>query len=310
MASPRTPAPHSGDRDRGATTRQHEPDLGSDLAALLEHRGHRVTRADVLSYRRCGNRVSAAFRLECAAGEVVKGRRTWTRGDARRIRSIVAHLDPRRFQPVLEHRGSALLEQWVDGPCARDLSVGEDLLVDGGSLLGALHAVPAAPSLAAGAATLHGLTGRLAQRLTHLGGAFLRPRDAAALLALARRTAPAAASAGFIHRDLCPENLVLRDGALCSVDNGLLTFGFHDLDLARTAYRWPLERRAFDVFLDGYRPFRDPSAFLRHRAFWTIYALAGAAIRLVDRRDTTSAPPLAVLHDRLHEELGRPEEPE
>jgi Ser/Thr protein kinase RdoA (MazF antagonist) len=262
-----------------------------------------VSRADVLSYRRCGNRVSAAFRLECAAGEVVKGRRTWTRGDARRITNIVAHLDSRRFQPVLAHRGSALLEQWVHGPCVRDLFVGEDLLVDGGRLLGSLHAVPAAPAAGDGAATLHGLTRRLAQRLTHLGEAFLRPHDAAALLALARRTAPAAASAGFIHRDLCPENLVLRDAALCSVDNGLLTFGFHDLDLARTAYRWPLERRAFDVLLYGYRPFRDPSAFLRHRAFWTIYALAGAAIRLIDRRDARGAPPLEVLRERLHEEL-------
>ncbi|MCK6461226.1 MAG: aminoglycoside phosphotransferase family protein [Planctomycetes bacterium] len=251
--------------------------LGKELDALVQGLRAPLVRAEAVSRHGAIRETRETFRLDLADGTVLKGRRLRTAALAARVEAFAERLDPSRFTRILARRGAALLEEWVPGE-ALDREPEDPRHVRwAGDTLGRLHRLPTPRGR--GAWWLRARRALLSRHLLRLadGGALGR-KDAASLRDLALSDAPATTDLGVVHRDICPENIVLApDGRLRCVDNVTARAGAPDEDLARTCYRWPLEGRVLDVFLEAYRPHRDPGAFLRHRRFWMIAALSHAS---------------------------------
>ncbi|MBI3758858.1 MAG: phosphotransferase [Deltaproteobacteria bacterium] len=107
-----------------------------------------------------------------------------------------------------------------------------------------------------------------------------------------RHAPPSRGRVGFVHRDFCAENLVLRPSwEVCIVDNETMGIDACDFDLGRTWYRWPMTRELREAFLAGYNRHRSSEEFVSHGAYWAIVALADAAVfRLRKHTGATEAP--------------------
>jgi aminoglycoside phosphotransferase (APT) family kinase protein len=118
-----------------------------------------------------------------------------------------------------------------------------------------------------------------------LAARLLDPELARSARAAAAAERPAEATSGVIHKDFCAENLVLSHaGRIVCVDDATLSFGPHDLDLARSWWRWPMTKTERTHFEAGYREQRSLEAFARHFRFWaTCVLVAAAATRLRSR---------------------------
>ena len=87
-------------------------------------------------------------------------------------------------------------------------------------------------------------------------------------------------------------NVVIRsDGVPVCVDNANLTVGPHELDLARTWYRWPMTSGDRRHFAAGYEEHASLAPSLRHFPFWAINVLVrGALFRLGAARNGVEEP--------------------
>jgi aminoglycoside phosphotransferase (APT) family kinase protein len=250
--------------------------LGKDLEALVRGLSAPLVRCEPVSRHGATRESRETFRLDLADGSTLKGRRLRAAAVAESVQAFAALLDPARFTRILARHGAALLEEWIAGE-ALDRLPGEPAhLAWAGETLGLLHLVRAPRRRAT--TWLRARRELLSRHLARLadGGALPR-KDALRLRDLALAHAPGEIELGLVHRDICPENIVVdREGRLRCVDNVTARVGAPDEDLARTCYRWPLDGRALGEFLAAYRPHRDPGPFLLHRRFWMIAALSHA----------------------------------
>jgi Ser/Thr protein kinase RdoA (MazF antagonist) len=254
------------------------PPLGPDLGALVRARAAPLLAARRISTHGAARPARDTFRLDFADGVTVKGRQLASASDARRVEAVVARLDPERFPRVLARRGKALLEAWIPGESLDRLPPEDRHILWAAETLAAVHRV-APGRRPTGAGWVRARRAALSRELRRLAAAGALPEEAARdLRELALAHAPRTTELTIVHRDLCPENIVLdRDGRLFSIDNAMARAGAPDEDLARTCYRWPLGPRERGAFLDAYRAFRDPRGFLDHLPFWMVAALAHAA---------------------------------
>lgn len=254
--------------------------LGPDLAALVRAHATPLRGCERISRQRAVRPGRETFRLSFGDGTTLKGRRLASAAAARRIEAIVDALDPDRFPRVLARRGAALLEEWVEGVTLDTRAVTVRHLRWAGATLAAVHRTPPprgerAPGDGALRVRRQRVRADLA-RLVRMGA--LAPDVAGRLQDIAGARAPVASEEAVTHRDLCPENIVIRpDGRPFVVDNAAARLGPADEDLARTFYRWPMRREEEAAFLGAYRALRDPAGFLAHRAFWMVAAVAHAA---------------------------------
>lgn len=255
--------------------------LGPDLAAVRAFLGAPIARAVPLSASRPWNADRAAFRVETSDGRRTKLRRMPSEARARGVeRSLEALADP-RFARVLLRCGRLLVDEWIDGRGLDECGATRERVAEAGALLGRVHTTPPPPDAAVaepGAAPdAHG--DALRADLDFLASAgLLDPAARARLENAAAAARPEQAEVGLVHGDFCAENLLVdARGQLRVVDNEALGVGPLDLDLARTAYRWPLDGREGRAFLDGYAAYRDPDAGAAHAPFWRIRVLAKSA---------------------------------
>lgn len=83
---------------------------------------------------------------------------------------------------------------------------------------------------------------------------------------------------GVVHRDLCPENLVVEAGGrLLSADNGSLTIGAIEEGPSRVGCRRPMDAAERQAFAEGYGAHADPAPFLHPRRFRIIAVLSNSA---------------------------------
>lgn len=217
------------------------------------------------------------FRLDFADGVTLKGRVLGSPAAATRVESVVRRLDPQRFPRVVARRGAAVVEEWIPGETLDVQPAREDHLRWAAETLGGIHRLP--PPVRRPPFWMRARQALLAYHLLRLADAGALPRrDALRLRDLAWAAAPKETEYGLIHRDVCPENIVIDPkGRLYCVDNAAARGGAPDEDLARTCYRWPLDARSSEIFLTAYSAFRDPTGFVRHRRFWMVAALSHAS---------------------------------
>ena len=268
--------------------------LGDDLLVLLRTFNAPLTEVAPLSGVGYPGYQPSAFRLRFADGRILKARRFGNTKRAATVEHVSQHLDHQGFPKVLARSGSALLMEWIEGQPLNLAEYGPGLLRACGALQGFMHSVPVPPdSPYRPHDTIQDWHSRLQHGLGELAEAqVLEKHEARRAFDAAMRYAPSSYAVGFVHRDFCAENLVLRrSGQVCAIDNEALAVDPYDYDLGRTWYRWPmnpLEREAYLKGYDGYRSSRD---FLVHFPYWGIAALAGAAaFRLHKHVDAASVP--------------------
>lgn len=274
--------PAASAADRGARR-----EVGEALAAL----GLPVRRIVSLSPVEPAKRGRSTHRVELEDGRTLKARRLESADEARRLCGLQIRACEAFVRPV-GHAGRVLLEPWIEGDrlTARD---GEARAREAGALLGRLHA-----SLPRGAAVTVATRPWREQAEAELrrlaAGGDLTGAQIARLAERLARSDPGLDRAALVHRDFCPENLLIdRRGCLRVVDNEWLRVDAAGWDLARSFAEWPMTRVAREEFLGGYRS--SGPAPVSAEPFWEIVvALWTARVRRaasLRRR----APPLARL---------------
>jgi hypothetical protein len=272
--------------------------MGPDLGALLAATGCAPVRVTPVTGLPSRVLKRGSFRIDLADGRVLKGRRFDQPSHAEGFERLAGLSRLEGLPRVLARQGSATLEEWVPGTPLSEAPLSPALLRACGAVLGRLHALPAPPSEAAAAPDVHVRRAALESQLGELERLSLVPsRLARRVRRLVGAEAPASATVGFIHRDFCPENLVLGPGGRpVAVDNTTLAIDCHDFDLGRTWYRWPMTEAQWAPFTEGYRDHRDPGPFVAHRRFWATAALVEAALF----RHRAGTPRAGVPIERLH----------
>jgi tRNA A-37 threonylcarbamoyl transferase component Bud32 len=257
--------------------------LGADLAALVRARGAPLAAATEITGLPSPVRTRAAFRLEFADGTRLKGRRLKSAERAEvvhRLQDVVGDGLPR----ILDRRGEALLLEWVAGrPLASFEVVPADILQRCGRMLGELHRAFAGYADGGVVPGPDHFCDRLERDVALLLGAgWIDASFARRAVDVAVAHRPREARTGIIHKDFCAANVVIRsDGVPVCVDNANLAVGPHDLDLARTWYRWSMTSAERRHFAAGYEEHARLASCLRHFPFWATCVLVGSAsIRL------------------------------
>jgi Ser/Thr protein kinase RdoA (MazF antagonist) len=195
---------------------------------------------------------------------------------------------------VLARSGSALLTEWIEGQPLNVAGYDLALLRQCGALQGFMHTVPVPPnSPYRPAQRLRDWHGWLQHGLDRLvEGAAIEKQEAQRAWSAAMQYAPSTYAVGFVHRDFCAENLVLRSsGSVCAVDNEALGIDACDYDLGRTWYRWLMSPAEREAYLTGYNGYRSSTDFITHFPYWGIAALTAAAVfRLQKQTDSECIP--------------------
>jgi hypothetical protein len=188
---------------------------------------------------------------------------------------------------------AAVLEPWVNAPVLSDVPLTRSICRRAGRLLGVVGARADKKGRAAirsGSQRIPALESDICYLVDKNA---IRLEDGKRLLAQAVKQAPNQIEYGFVHGDICPENLVLVEGRPYSIDNGLVKFDALDLDLARTPMSSP-ERTAF---VSGYQAHRSAASYHDHKAYWKIEVLCRAAAFQHQWNSSDAAPTLKRLSD-------------
>jgi hypothetical protein len=262
-------------------------DLGPATGTLLAKLGTAVRAAVALPGSWPAGPPHGSFRLDLIDGRTVKLRQSISPARARDYALLVRDVADPRLVRVLARRLDLTLEEWVPGASLDSAVIGDGHVRAGASLLGSLHAIERVGSrpVRQNASTRPVREALEADLRTLCAVEAIDENRARQLRATAARHDPRLAVTGVIHKDLCPENLVVDShGMLRAVDNEWMTIGPTGFDLARTWYRWPMSGPMWRTFLSVYARFIDPEPALKHFTFWRIAVVAKSARVRVTRR--------------------------
>lgn len=253
--------------------------LGPELWSLIETLGSPPRTVQPIGRLASVVSARAAFRVVLADGRVLKARRLESAARAETLVEIWPLIIDLPFSRGLARNGAAVLETWIEGDPLTPEHATSERLEEAGDLLGQLHRRVLPTSLAGRSPLPARLLSKLERRLGVLASrGLLSGPQTAILLDEARRHLPRRLESGLIHHDFCAENLILTgQGRLYAIDNEDMRVGALDADLARCFLRWSMSTRARDAFLRGYGRHRRAERYQAHAAFWSIWALVGAA---------------------------------
>lgn len=256
--------------------------LGEDLWRLASEHPAPLTQVEALSPLMARDGRRASFRLHFADGTVLKGRRTATPEQAARIVRLGREIGVPEIVPPARHAGCAILYGWSEGEVVDPTAARPRLLRDCGALHGRIHAIPVPPQTIADYGPAAGeLEARTNRAAADLGNRGIIPASWVGRVAEVMASSPPAPApaVGYCHGDLCPENVVRdRRGGLVLIDDETFSVNPLDYDLARTRYRWPMTRGAWDCYLAGYSRYRPAASFRADFLFWMVVVLVEAML--------------------------------
>lgn len=266
----------------------------ADVDAALACHGLRRRTIAALSPPSFGKkRERRAFRIELTDGSAITARRFESAAEATRLAELRGRL-PAPFTPIIACHGPVLLEHWIEGQ-ALSTEEADTRAAEVGALLGRLHAT-ALPDGNAEIATAGWRERGIAKLAVLVEARVISDELTQVLQAELVRCDPGTAPRAVVHRDYCPENIIVDPaGRLHLIDHEWLGIDAAGADLGRTYCRWLMPQDAWRRFMCGYLTTApaDPGPL----RFWMIaIAAAGAVVRL-----RKSAAELAVPLRRLHE---------
>ena len=278
--------------------------LGDDLFVLVSSVNASLVEVTPLSGVGYPGYQPSAFRFQFTDGRILKGRQFGSTARAATVEYVLQCLDHHGFPKLLARSGRALLTEWVEGQPLDPAGCNPELLRQCGALQGFMHHVsvphdsPYQPR-----DTIQDWHARLEHNLDELAEArVLEKHEARRAFELAARYAPSSYAVGFVHRDFCAENLVLRPSRdICVIDDETLAIDAYDYDLGRTWYRWPMSPLQREAYFDGYHCYRSSKDFLVHFPYWGIAAVVGAAVFRLQKQTGAASVPVKRLRALLHD---------
>ncbi|MCA9115902.1 MAG: phosphotransferase [Planctomycetaceae bacterium] len=217
----------------------------------------------------------STWRLTFAAGHHLKARVLPASTQLGFLKRSLSALPRDRFPKIIRSGAGAIIEQWFSGEPLTEHTGNAAILKECGEVLGLIHRTPCSSKsgLQNTVCYQHWFESGLYQLLSH--GIIELPL-ARSIHAFATPHRPELTEYGITHRDFCPENLLIHNGLVCSIDNTLLAPRSFDEDLARTWYRWDPSPADWRQILEGYQSARNLASFYRHLNFWCVYVLVKA----------------------------------
>lgn len=239
-----------------------------DVEDALDRLGFGLRRLSLLSAPSAMKRGRSSYRADLEDGRTLKARYLESAEEARRLFELRAEPADAFVQPIARH-SRVLVEPWIQG-AALGPREAENRAEEAGALMGSLHANPL--SGAPARVDTRDWRGFAREELEHLGSTrALAAPEVGNLRALLSQDDPRSGCAALVHRDYCPENLLVdRLGRLRVVDNEWFKIDAAGWDVARTFCLWPMAKRAREDFLRGYRTTapEEPGSL----AFWEVVA--------------------------------------
>lgn len=282
--------------------------LGADLRSLLDEVEGRLLEVEPISGLDAPKHRAAAFCLRFEGDRRMKGRRLRDADTAERVHAILQAVPHPIFPRVIARKGCALLMEWIEGR-ALDGAVGPAALRAVARFQATLHATPPSPDFTFWPDDAIGAQrARCHRHVDELGTAgVLEAAEADDVRALLQAYAPTRCELGYVHGDLCGENIVLDGaGSVRVIDNEAMTIGPTEGDLARTLYRWPLDRADRETYLEAYAEQRELSTFTAHYPFWALAARLGSAAHRIGAPDPVEEIPIRSLRNLLRGLRGDP----
>jgi hypothetical protein len=253
--------------------------VAEDLADALGQLGLRARSLVPISPPGDGKRGRCAYRAKLADGRTLKLRRLESAETAEQLVALRARLES-AFAPVISRHGAVLIEEWIEGVPLSAAAAGPHLEA-AGALLARHHLTDA--SGAPGVLETREWRALAEHQLESLAArGALAPGVVTSLRDELRRSDPGRAPAVLIHRDFCPENMLIdAAGNIRVFDNEWQALGPAGFDLGCTFSRWPMAEASQAAFAGAYRAAggADPGPL----SFWRIAAILWRA-RLRERR--------------------------
>lgn len=163
--------------------------------------------------------------------------------------------------------------EWIDGPTLRQHGLSASLLREAVRLLSDLHAIKI-PDPSVASKVLGRVHRKLKKRLPLLvWNNIISETEHDAILDLSRSMSGETFDVSLIHGDFSPDNLVVRDGQLFSVDNDKVTAHASDYDLCRAVSLWDEWNSSGAALFETYCESARRSVAKEHLSFWGIFDL-------------------------------------
>ena len=163
--------------------------------------------------------------------------------------------------------------EWIDGPTLRQHGLTDNLLREAASMLATLHSIDT-PEPSARAKVLGRVHRRLKKKLPVLvWNNIISETQHDDILNLSRSMRDETFDVSVIHGDFSPDNLVIRDAKLFSVDNDKLRAHASDYDLVRAVNLWDEWNSSGTALFDAYCENSRRNVTKEHLSFWGIFDL-------------------------------------
>ncbi len=259
--------------------------LGGDLLTLARGVDSELLEVEPLSHSYLSGLKRGCFLLRFSGGRKLKGRRFINTKRAKRVYELSRYLDASHFPQVISHHRTALLMDWIDGKPLSSSKPTFETLRECGELQGITHNLKLpdkiiTPALKGVKASYQPPDRKVRKRIHELVLLGLLDKfETRELLEIIRERAPKDFDFGLILGDFFLENLVTGpSGYIYFVDTESLAINSYDYDLARTWYRWPMNREQREAYLSGYTLHRSIENFRMHFYYWMIIVLVRSAL--------------------------------
>ena len=280
--------------------------LGDDLFRLVASGGEPLIEMKPLAARASWRQRPSVFRLKFEDGRIQKGVRLASAKRTRQVVYIHEMLDHPSIPPLVGHRGAAFLQPWIPGASLTEGPWSSEVVRGCGELQGYIHsvAVPEGSPFADRHGKFEEWTDDVTANLIFLEESAVMGTDELDAIREATRLVPEQIAMGFIHKDLCAENLVQGlEGRMSVIDNESFTVGPYAYDLARTWYRWSMPAKQRMEYLEAYAEHRSPQDCVSGFPYWALVALLKVVVFRLNLDTVQAERPiqcLRLLLNRLH----------
>lgn len=255
--------------------------VGEDLWSLFKSLNFHVLEVKRLTKIFSSVLERESFKITLHDGRIFKARCFSNIEEAERVKQLSHFLPAGRFPKTLDSCGKALLIEWIQGERLRVENGRANIFMKAGRIQRTLHNSTLPKHMYRNRhSELRYWQDRLAWKIDYLTEKnLLSSSEADELSRIAKLQSSGSLVIGLTHGDFCLENMILdRQHNLCIVDLERILVTAVVYDIARTIYRWPMNKQQRQAYLRGYGKSSILNAFFGEPSFWLILVIAGSVV--------------------------------